>query len=296
MARSSTYSIVACDLDRREWGVAVQSRFLAVGALAAWAEAEVGAVATQSFMNTAYGHTGLALIRGGLSAREALDRVLASDPEPEKRQVGVVDRGGAVAGHTGEACMDWAGHRCGDGFAAQGNMLVSAETVDALAETFAATEGPLARRLFAALVAAQAAGGDRRGQQAAALLVARRGGGYGGADIAVDLRVDDHPAPLRELERLLGLHELYFGSTPADRWLPVDGELEAEIRDALAGLGYATGGLGVDLDAWAGIENLEERVDGAARIDPVVLGELRRLAAAASSSAATSHPKEERDD
>jgi uncharacterized Ntn-hydrolase superfamily protein len=265
----------------------VQSRFLAVGALAAFAEAEVGAVATQSFMNTAYGHTGLALIREGLSARAALDQVLASDPEPEKRQVGVVDRSGAVASHTGQACMDWAGHRCGEGFAAQGNMLVSAATVDALAETFAATEGALAGRLLAALHAAQAAGGDRRGQQAAALVVARRGGGYGGADIAVDLRVDDHPAPLKELERLLGLHELYFGTTPADRWLPVTGELEAEVRDALASLGYATGDLDVDLEAWAGIENLEERVDGTAHIDPVVLGELRRLA--------TSNPKEEAD-
>ena len=289
MARSSTYSIVACDLDRREWGVAVQSRFLAIGALAAWAEAEVGAVATQSFMNTDYGRTGLSLIREGLSAREALDRVLASDPEPEKRQVGVVDRDGAVAGHTGEACVDWAGHRLGAGFAAQGNMLVSADTVDALAETFAASEGPLARRLLAALVAAQAAGGDRRGQQSAALLVARRGGGYGGADVAVDLRVDDHPAPLRELERLLGLHELYFGSTPAERWLPVSGTLEAELRAALARLGYSTGDLEADLERWAGIENLEERVDGAARIDPVVLDELRRLAAT------TSNPQEERD-
>ena len=110
MARSSTYSIVACDLERREWGVAVQSRFLAIGALAAFAEAEVGAVATQSFMNTDYGHTGLRLIGEGLSARDALDRVLASDPEPEKRQVGVVDRNGTVASHTGAACMDWAGN------------------------------------------------------------------------------------------------------------------------------------------------------------------------------------------
>jgi uncharacterized Ntn-hydrolase superfamily protein len=292
MARSSTYSIVACDLERREWGVAVQSRFLAIGALAAWAEADVGAVATQSFMNTDYGRTGLRLIANGLSAREALDRVLASDPEPDKRQVGVVDRDGTVAGHTGDACMPWAGHRLGKGFAAQGNMLVSADTVDALADTFGSTPGPLARRLVAALVAAQAAGGDRRGQQSAALIVARRGGGYGGADIAVDLRVDDHPAPLRELERLLGLHELYFGATPTDCWLPVGRELAVEVRAALARLGYATGDLGVDLETWAGIENLEERVDGAARVDPVVLDELRRLASE-SARATTPDPQEE---
>jgi uncharacterized Ntn-hydrolase superfamily protein len=293
MARSSTYSIVACDLERREWGVAVQSRFLAIGALAAWAEADVGAVATQSFMNTDYGRTGLRLIANGLCAREALDRVLASDPEPDKRQVGVVDRDGTVAGHTGDACMPWAGHRLGKGFAAQGNMLVSADTVDALADTFGSTPGPLARRLVAALVAAQAAGGDRRGQQSAALIVARRGGGYGGADIAVDLRVDDHPAPLRELERLLGLHELYFGATPTDCWLPVGRELAVEVRAALARLGYATGDLGVDLETWAGIENLEERVDGAARVDPVVLDELRRLASE-SARATTPDPQEER--
>jgi uncharacterized Ntn-hydrolase superfamily protein len=292
MARSSTYSIVACDLERREWGVAVQSRFLAIGALAAFAEAEVGAVATQSFMNTDYGHVGLRLIRDGLSARDALDRVLASDPEPGKRQVGVVDRDGAVASHTGANCMDWAGHRTGEGFAAQGNMLVSADTVDALADTFLATEGPLARRLLAALLAAQAAGGDRRGQQSAALIVARRAGGYGGADVAVDLRVDDAAQPLRELERLLALHELYFGATARERWLPVAGELEAEVREALTRLGYATGDLAADLETWAGIENLEERVDGAARIDPVVLDELRRLAAAGPT---TPDPQEERD-
>jgi uncharacterized Ntn-hydrolase superfamily protein len=293
MAHSSTYSIVACDLERREWGVAVQSRFLAIGALAAWAEAEVGAVATQSFMNTDYGRRGLRLVGNGLSAREALDRVLASDPEPEKRQVGVVDRDGTVAVHTGEACMHWAGHRLGKGFAVQGNMLVSADTVDALADTFGSTQGPLARRLLAALVAAQAAGGDRRGQQAAALIVARRGGGYGGADVAVDLRVDDHPAPLRELERLLGLHELYFGATPKERWLPIGGRLELEVRAALARLGYATGDLGVDLETWAAIENLEERIDGAARIDPVVLDELRRLASEPA-GATTPNPEEER--
>jgi uncharacterized Ntn-hydrolase superfamily protein len=292
MARSSTYSIVACDLERREWGVAVQSRFLAIGALAAWAEAEVGAVATQSFMNTDYGRIGLRLIADGLSAPDALARVLASDPEPEQRQVGVIDRDGTAVSHTGAACMPWAGHRIGPSFAAQGNMLVSAATVDALAETFTATEGPLARRLLAALVAAQAAGGDRRGQQAAALLVGRRGGGYGGADNAVDLRVDDHPAPVAELERLLGLHELYFGATPLEDWLPVAGALETEVRAALARLGYGTGDLAVDLETWAGIENLEERVDGAARIDPVVLAELRTQATAA---ATTDHIQEERD-
>jgi uncharacterized Ntn-hydrolase superfamily protein len=218
-------------------------------------------------------------MRQGASASEALDRVLAADDAPQTRQVGVVDREGRSVSHTGDACFGWAGHRTGPGYAAQGNMLVSGATVDALAETLTSTEGPLARRLLAALAAAQAAGGDRRGQQSAALLVAREGGGYGGADIAVDLRVDDHPTPIVELQRLFGLHELYFGSTPAGRWLELDGALGGEVRGSLERLGYATGDLAADLEAWAGVENLEERVDGAERIDPVVLGELRRLAA-----------------
>ena len=155
-------------------------------------------------------------------------------------------------------------------------MLVSEETLAALAATIEASAGPLAGRLIAALAAAQAAGGDRRGQQAAAVQVARRGGGYGGADIAVDLRVDDHPTPIEELERLYGLHDLYFGSTPASEWLTVDAPLETELRERLARRGYASGDIAVDLDAWAGVENLEERVSGAERVDPVVLAELRR--------------------
>jgi uncharacterized Ntn-hydrolase superfamily protein len=276
MARSSTYSIVACDLERREWGVAVQSRFLAIGALAAFAEAEVGAVATQSFMNTDYGHTGLRLIREGLSARDALDRVVASDPEPEKRQVGVVDRDGRVAGHTGAACMAWAGHRTGEGFAAQGNMLVSADTVDALADTFAAAEGPLAGRLLAALLAAQAAGGDRRGQQSASLLIVEKHAGYAKlSDTVVDLRVDDHERPIAELRRLLALHQELFGATPPEDWVDVADELADELRTLLAGLGH-DGDLAKAFTDWAGAANLEERVDGVERVDPIVLDALRR--------------------
>ncbi|HZO97221.1 MAG TPA: DUF1028 domain-containing protein [Gaiellaceae bacterium] len=273
----STYSIVACDLERREWGVAVQSRFLAVGALAPWVQAEVGAVATQAWLNVGWGREGLALLAGGASAEEAVARLTAADEGRAQRQLGVVDARGGSASFTGEGCLAWAGGRTGDGYAVQGNILVSRDTVDAMAAAFEGGSGlPLAERLLRALEAGQAAGGDRRGQQSAALVVAARGAGYGGSDVAVDLRVDDHAAPVAELRRLFGLHALYFGATPEDEWVAVGSELERELRERLARLGYAGGDLAADLEAWAGFVNLEERVRGAARIDPVVLAELRK--------------------
>ena len=274
----STYSIVACDLDAREWGVAVESKFLAVGSLVPWAEPEVGALATQAWANVRYGPHGLALLRDGASAEETVERLTAADDGRDQRQLGVVDRSGGSATYTGLECLEWAGGRAGSGYAAQGNLLVSGETVDALAETFEATAGrPLAERLLEALAAGQRAGGDRRGQQGAALYVVRKDGGYGGtSDVVVDLRVDDHPAPVDELRRLYGLHELYFGHTPREAWLPVDETLARELRERLAGLGFEAESLEEALEGWAGIENLEERVDGVERIDPVVLAELRK--------------------
>jgi uncharacterized Ntn-hydrolase superfamily protein len=272
MARPvSTYSIVACDLERAEWGVATQSKFLAVGSVVPWAEAEVGAVATQSYANPRYGPDGLALLRQGLAAAEVVQRLTDADDGRAQRQLGIVDASGGAATFTGDECHDWAGGRSGAGYAAQGNILVSGETVDALAETFEGSSGSLAERLIAALAAAQAAGGDKRGQQSAALVVVKRDGGYAGlSDVLVDLRVDDHERPIEELERLYGLHEQLFGQTPRDRWLPVDDELRAEIEGHLARLGYER------LEDWAGVANLEERVDGDETIDPVVLSELRR--------------------
>ena len=278
--RPSTYSIVACDPERRELGVAVQSKFLAVGSLVPWAEAEIGAVATQAWMNPDFGPDGLTLLRDGLDAEASLERLVAGDSGRDRRQVGIVDASGCAATYTGSGCLDWAGSRTGRGYAVQGNLLVSEATVDAMASAFEGdTSSPLAERLLTALAAGQAAGGDRRGQQAAALLVVAKGRGYGCCDVVVDLRVDDHERPVDELARLLALHELYFGETPADEWIPVTGELAAELSESLARLGYATGDLAADLDEWAGYVNLEERVSGAARIDPVVLGELRRAAA-----------------
>lgn len=276
--RPSTYSIVACDLERREWGVAVQSRFLAVGAVVPYAAAEVGAIATQAFANLRYGPDGLALLRAGRAAEQVVAELVAGDDGREDRQLGVVDREGRAATYTGSRCFDWAGGTTGPEYAAQGNILVSEETVAALGATFEATRGqPLAHRLLTALAAGQAAGGDRRGQQSAALLVAREGGGYGGgSDVLVDLRVDDHPAPIAELGRIYRLRDLYFGETSADAWLEVDAALADELARRLGTLGYASGDLAADLEAWAGAENLEERVSGAARVDPVVLAELRQ--------------------
>lgn len=272
MARPvSTYSIVACDLERAEWGVATESKFLAVGSVVPWAEAEVGAVATQSYANPRYGPDGLALLRQGLSAEEVAKRLTDADDGRAQRQLGIVDANGGAVTFTGDECHDWAGGRTGAGYAAQGNLLVSGETVDALAETFEASSGPLAERLLDALAAAQAAGGDRRGQQSAALVVVKRDGGYAGlSDTLVDLRVDDHERPVDELRRLYGLHRQLFGQTPREEWLPVDDELRAEIDAHLERLGHAS------LADWAGVANLEERVDGEDEIDPVVLEELRR--------------------
>jgi uncharacterized Ntn-hydrolase superfamily protein len=272
----ATYSIAACDLEAGQWGVATQSKFLAVGSIVPWAEPGVGAVATQAYANPRYGPGGLALLREGLDAGEVVERLTAADDGREHRQLGVVDAHGGSATFTGAECFEWAGGRTGQCFAAQGNILVGAETVDALAETFAATAGrPLAERLLDCLAAAQAAGGDRRGQQSAALLVVERDGGYAGlTDIVVDLRVDDHPEPIVELARLHGIHTLLFGKTSREDWLPVDAELRAELERRLAALGH-TGDLEQALAAWAGAENLEERVDGVESIDPVVLAELR---------------------
>ena len=267
----ATYSIVACDLEEGQWGVAVQSKFLAVGSVVPWAEPQVGAIATQAYANPSYGPNGLALLREGLSANEVVERLTSEDAGRDQRQLGVVDASGESASWTGRRCNDWAGHRNGAGYAAQGNILVGEETVTALATTFEANaQLPLAQRLIDCLAAAQAAGGDRRGQQSASLLVVQKEGGYAGlSDTLVDLRVDDHERPIQELRRIAGLHSRLFGLSPREDWLPLEGKLRSEVDERLTRLGYDS------LDTWAGVENLEERVDGDDVIDPVVLDALR---------------------
>jgi uncharacterized Ntn-hydrolase superfamily protein len=268
-----TFSLVACDLDAGEWGVSVASKFLAVGAVVPWAQGDAGAIATQSYANVSYGPDGLALLAGGADAQSALDRLVAGDPGRDQRQVGIVDARGGSATFTGGGCFEWAGGRTGVCHAAQGNILAGPQVVDALADTFLDTDGPLAERLLAALAAADAAGGDRRGRQSACVIVRRTGGGYGGNnDIMIDLRVDDHPDPVTELQRIYAVHDLLFGQTPEDKMLPLE-EVAAEVTERLAGLGF-DGPLDEALRAWAGRENLEERLREG-RIDPVLLRALR---------------------
>jgi uncharacterized Ntn-hydrolase superfamily protein len=273
----ATYSIAACDLETGQWGVATQSKFLGVGSVVPWAEPHVGAIATQAYANPRYGPDGLALLREGLSTEEVVGRLTSADDDRDHRQLGVVDGKGGSATFTGSECMDWAGGRTGPCYAAQGNILVSAATVDAIAESFESTAGaPLAERLLDCLDAAQAAGGDRRGQQSAALLVVERDAGYASlSDRVVDLRVDEHERPLEELRRIYVMHQAIFGKTPRENWLEVDEGLADELRGRLARLGYE-GELGDAFSTWAGSENLEERVDGVEHVDPVVLEELRR--------------------
>lgn len=260
-----TFSLVARQDD--QWGVAVASKFLAVGAAVPAAQWDVGAIATQSFANLAYRPEGLALLRAGHSAEEVLVLLTDADEGRAQRQAGVVDRRGGAATFTGAECNPWAGGRTGEGWAAQGNILTGPEVVDALAEAFEATTGRLAHRLTSALLAGDRAGGDKRGRQSAALLVVSEAGGYGGgSDVLVDLRVDDHTDPVPELGRLLELHTLYFGAP--EQTLPLAGDLAAEVAARLGQLGYP------DLDAWAGVENYEMRmVPGA--VDVLVLGKLR---------------------
>jgi uncharacterized Ntn-hydrolase superfamily protein len=248
-----------------------------VGSVVPWAEPQVGAIATQAYANPSYGPDGLALLREGLSAEEVVERLTSADEGRDHRQLGVVDGRGGSATFTGSECTEWAGGRTGRCYAAQGNILVSAETVGAIAETFERSPGaPLAERLLDCLDAAQAAGGDRRGQQSAALLVVEHEGGYGGlSDRVVDLRVDEHARPLEELRRIYVMHQAIFGKTPRDEWLDVDEALAEELRERLGRLGYE-GELGEAFIAWAGHENLEERIDGVEHVDPVVLEELRR--------------------
>src|SRR5947199_3483430 len=273
----ATYSIVACDLDASQWGVVVQSKFLAVGSVVPWAEPYVGAIATQSYANPRYGPDGLALLRSGKSAEETVAALTAADEGRDERQVGIVDGQGSAATFTGAACHEWAGGRTGACYAAQGNILVSPETVDALATTL---EGNghlgLAERLIECLAAAQAAGGDRRGQQSASLLVVEKDGGYAKlSDVVVDLRVDDHERPISELRRLYGLHQELFGVTPEEDWVDVDESLAEELRTRLAQLGFAGEPARAFADR-AGKEHLEERTDGIGRVDPVVLEALRK--------------------
>lgn len=270
IARLSTFSIVGYDPQAQEWGVAVQSKFLAVGAVVPWAQAGAGAVATQAYANTSFGPNGLALMAQGLSAQEALDRLIAEDEGRARRQVGLIDAQGRAATFTGNECIAWAGGVTGEYYAAQGNILVSSATVEAMAKTFEETRGELADRLVAVLAAGQAAGGDRRGRQSAAVLVVRPEGGYGGYnDRYLDLRVDDDPEPIERLKALVDLHHLFFKPPAPGEMVKIEGEPAREVQHILQWAGYYDGPITGEYDAptqkalrnLIGNENFEERFD-----------------------------------
>lgn len=309
-----TFSIVALDRASGDLGVAVASKFLAVGGVVPFAAAGIGAVATQAHANVAFGPRGLELMRGGRTAQEAVAELVAADELRAERQVGLVDAAGLSATFTGGHCFAWAGGRSGSGLAVQGNILARAEVVDDMYDTYIAAARPFPELLVACLAAAEQQGGDRRGRQSAALLVVREYGGYGGGnDRWIDLRVDDHPRPVDELARLLALHRLYLNRPLPDQLLALDGALAAELRTLLAAVNrtpdrqapvYERMGEspaaeeeaprvgesrplpdGWDdawqsaLESWMSIENLEERLAARGWIDPVVLDHLRRSAA-----------------
>jgi uncharacterized Ntn-hydrolase superfamily protein len=276
-----TFSIAARGADCSSWGVAVASKFLAVGAAVPVAEVGAGALATQARANLRYRADGMRLLRAGRSAQETLDALVAADPERAERQAGVVDRDGGAATYTGDGCVSWAGGRRGAGYAIQGNILAGPQVVSAMEGAWldSSPEAPLPERLQVALAAGDAAGGDRRGRQSAALLVVSPQAGYGGgSDVLADLRVDDAADPVGELRRLLDLHHLYFGRPAAAELLPLDGALAAEVSGRLGALGFTGPDLAAALTSWAGIENLEERL-AEGTIDPLVLGKLREATA-----------------
>ena len=285
MYNHQTFSIVAYDADAHEWGVATQSKFLAVGSVVPWAQAGAGAIATQSFANTSFGPRGLAMMASGLSAQEALDRLLAEDEGREHRQVGIVDSQGNAATFTGTECLAWAGGLTGKGYAVQGNILVGEATVTAMAEAFEQSRGELADRLVAALAAGQKAGGDRRGQQSAAVLVVREKGGYAGFnDRYIDLRVDDDPKPIERLQWLLVLHHLYFKRPDPSALMPIDSKIARELQRIAKRSKHYRGPINGKYDEatrkaveeLVGTENVEERWQPDAKIDPVVLEFLRK--------------------
>lgn len=280
-----TFSIVARDPQTAELGIAVQSKFLGVGAVVPWAKAGVGAIATQSWANTSYGPQGLDLLEKGSSASEVLAELTNNDENRDQRQVGIIGMTGVPVTYTGDRCFPWAGGYVGEHFTCQGNILVGEDTVLAMARTFEETSGLLCDRLVAALAAGQAAGGDSRGQQSAALLVVKDKGGYEGFnDRFIDLRVDDHPQPINELQRILQLHKLYLFPTDSADILVIDHKLAVELQERLTKSGDYQGNITGTYDEntrdafrkFSGRENLEERWFEDARIDRIVLEFMRQ--------------------
>jgi uncharacterized Ntn-hydrolase superfamily protein len=287
--RFGTFSIVAHDRARDEWGVAVQSRFISVGAVVPWAQANVGAIATQALANVHYGPDGLALLASGTAAPDVVRRLTDADPKREHRQVGLVDRDGQAAAFTGKECLEWAGHVVGDGYACQGNILFAPAVVEAMARSFESTPGDLPERLLAALAAGQREGGDRRGMQSAALLIVRADGGYdAGSDRWVDVRVDDHPSPIEELRRVFKLYDLTMLAREDPATLVrLEGEVGGAVQQQLSVLGFYSGRLtgrwdpptAQAFDRFLSVNNFENKARTDGTVWPSILTYLRERAA-----------------
>ncbi|HYK93658.1 MAG TPA: DUF1028 domain-containing protein [Thermoplasmata archaeon] len=289
MVRFGTFSIVAHDRDRGEWGVAVQSKFIAVGAVVPWAEAKVGAIATQALANVRYGPDGLALLKKGRSADDVVRTLTHADPKRDHRQLGIVDASGRAAAYTGKECLNWAGHEVGNGFACQGNILFAPEVVAGMARAYETTPGDLPERLLAALAAAQREGGDRRGMQSAALLIVRSEGGYdAGSDRWVDIRVDDHPSPIEELKRVFKLYDLtLLAREDPSTLVRLEGEVAGIVQQQLSVLGFYTGRLTARWDAvsasafekFLSVNNFENKARTDGTVWPSILNYLKERTA-----------------
>ncbi len=271
MKTVATYSIAAVDPTTHEVGVAVQSKFLAVGTVVPWVQAGVGAIATQAWANTGYGPAGLTLMQKGHTPEQVLDILTSTDEGRDRRQIGVVSVSGKGAAYTGQSCTAWAGHVTGDGFVCQGNILACAEVVEKMAAAYQTAAGDLSQRLLAALDAAQAAGGDARGMQSAALVVEKPKGGYGGFnDRFVDLRVDDHPEPLKELRRIFQIHRLYFYPSDPARLMRLEGAVVRKIQTILVHLGMLRDECQGELnkETWEALNCFMHRENFEGRIQP----------------------------
>jgi uncharacterized Ntn-hydrolase superfamily protein len=297
--RFGTFSIVACEPADGTCGVAVQSKFISVGAVVPWAEAQVGAVATQANTNPAWGPEGLDLLRKGLGAKEVVRRLIEADPGRDARQLGVVDARGEAAAFTGPKCMDWAGQVVGNGFTCQGNILFGPAVVQAMARAYETTAGDIADRLLAALFAGQREGGDRRGQQSAALLVSKTGAGYGQSNRWIDVRVDDHVAPIEELRRVFRLYDLTMLSREDPATLrPIEGDVALALQHDLNVLGYYTGRLNGRWDVpsrasfvrFIGEHNFENKQTREDAVWPSVLAYLKERADAEVARRTTTAP------
>jgi uncharacterized Ntn-hydrolase superfamily protein len=281
----STYSIVGADPVNGEVGVAVQSKFLAVGNVVQWGKGGVGAVATQAWANASYGNRGIEMMEQGIHPEEIVKELIAGDERKESRQFGIVDVKGRSANFTGADCANWAGGKAGPCFAAQGNILTGPEVVDAMADTFQKVDGDLTTKLMEALGAAQDAGGDKRGMQSAALAVWKIDGGYGGmTDRLVDLRVDEHKNPIEELRRLLELSRFYFGRTKEDNYAKIEGDVKKYILETMENRGHYNGEMAGDWNKekdeafqyFSLVENFDERLAPFGLVDNEVLAFMKK--------------------